>query len=174
MTRRITTVLACVLSLGAPALLPGCAKDQGGSRPVEDGVEYTVVVQNESKHAVDVTWWVAYRSIDGDELGTPVERKMGVIEPEGTAQDVQIAIGMAPSSELAECVQVFRIRLVIPSASWQEPARMWWEVIGPLPKEFVVENGPGPDSFKVKLRGDGAALEAVPRQLWTDEGEPAP
>lgn len=173
MARRITAAkvlagtLATVLTLGGVAVLSACANNRGGSRSVPEGIEYTVVVENESKDAVDVAWTVAFRRLNSDELGPAQERSLGVVEPGSTGRGEPSTFGMAPA-HAAEYVQVFRIRLTIPSASWQEPARMWWEVVGPLPKKFVVEHGPGPDSFKVRLRADGAAMEAVPRQFWPE------
>lgn len=167
MTRRTTVALVWTLALGTPIVLCGCANDHGGSRSVDNGTEYTVVVRNDSKHAVDVAWAIMHLRQDDGGLSTPVERSLGVVAPHVTARDGPSTFGME-AAHAGEYTQVFRIRLTIPSASWQESARMWWEVVGPLPQVFVIENGPGPDGFLVKLRADGAAIEAVPRQFWTD------
>ncbi len=167
----VKLIAACLVGLAASAVMPGCAHDSGGSRTVPEGVEYTIAVKNESKRAVQVTWAVAFRHEGEVGFGRPAERSLGTIEPGKSASDGPMTFGMhtSPNDTGPAWVQVLRILVTIPSASWQEPARMWWEVVGVVPSHFVVSDGRGPDGFGLMLSAEGTELEAVPRQFWTDD-----
>jgi len=163
----VNVFAAGLVALGASGLTAGCANNTG-SRVVDRGVEYTIAVRNDSKRAVDVSWAVAFRRVDDGELGAGLERPLGVIEPDGTGRDGPMTVSMPADASASQYVQVLRVVVAIPSASWQDPARMWWEVVGPVPGTFVVAEGPGPDGFGVRLCAEGTTLEAVPRQFWPD------
>jgi hypothetical protein len=164
---------ACA-ALCAGAALSGCANNKGGSNAVANGVEYNVVVSNESRHDVEAAWWVAFMR-DGDtDPGKGLERPLGLVRSHETARDSITCMNPVPAPGEPGYVQVVRLKLTMPAPSWQEPARMWWEVVGPLPEKFVIMEGPGPDGFTVKVMANGTNLEAVPRQYWSGEGDESP
>jgi hypothetical protein len=164
------TLVGVVMAGCGAASLSGCAHSGGGSRAVENGLEYTVVVHNNASHAVEVTWTLAFQNEGTGETGQAMSRSLGTILPGGAGTDGPVMV-MNPPPSYETYRRVTRVRVTIPAASWQEPAYMWWEIIGEMPRSFSIRDGRGPDGFMLVLTPELGRIEAVPRQYWPEQDQ---